>query len=70
WNEFGLALVLTNTPAAKTLPIGLYEFVGEFRVAWGPLTAAGMILLLPGLLVTYWAQRHFVRGLTFGAIKS
>jgi multiple sugar transport system permease protein len=69
WSEFGLALNLTGSPAARTLPVALYQFIGEFRVAWGPLTAVGTILLIPALIFTAVVQRHLARGLTFGAVK-
>lgn len=69
WSEFGLALSLTGSKDARTLPVALYQFVGEFRVAWGPLTAAGTILLIPAILFTAAVQRHLARGLTFGAVK-
>jgi multiple sugar transport system permease protein len=69
WTEFGLALSLTGSRDARTLPVALYQFVGEFRVAWGPLTAAGTILLIPAVLFTASVQRHLARGLTFGAVK-
>jgi multiple sugar transport system permease protein len=69
WDEFGLALVLTGSLNARTLSVGLYEFVQEFRVAWGQLTAAGTLMLLPVIVFTVTTQRFLVRGLTFGAVK-
>jgi multiple sugar transport system permease protein len=69
WSEFGLALSLTGSRESRTLPVALYQFIGEFRVAWGPLTAAGTILLIPALVFTAAVQRHLARGLTFGAVK-
>jgi multiple sugar transport system permease protein len=69
WNEFPLALTLATSSHARTLPVALFEFVGEFRVAWGPLTAVGTVLLIPSLLFTFYAQKHLVKGLTLGAVK-
>lgn len=69
WSEFGLALSLTGSVDSRTLPVALFQFVGQFRVAWGPLTAAGTILLIPAVLFTAVVQRHLARGLTFGAVK-
>lgn len=69
WDEFGLALVLTGSLNARTLSVGLYEFVHEFRVAWGQLTAAGTLMLIPVIVFTVTTQRFIVRGLTFGAVK-
>jgi multiple sugar transport system permease protein len=69
WNEFSLGLMLATSSRARTLPVALYEFVGEFRVAWGPLTAVGTVLLIPTVIFTFFAQRHLVKGLTLGAVK-
>lgn len=69
WDEFGLALVLTATVASRTMPAGLMEFVQEFRTVWGPLTAAGTIMLVPVIIFTLLTQRFLVRGLTLGALK-
>jgi multiple sugar transport system permease protein len=69
WDEFGLALVLTATTASRTMPAGLMQFVQEFRTIWGPLTAAGTIMLIPVIIFTLLTQRFLIRGLTFGALK-
>jgi multiple sugar transport system permease protein len=69
WNEFVLALALTRTPAAQTLPVGLAGFVTQFQTFWGQMTAASVIYLAPVLLVTVFAQRGLVRGLTAGGLK-
>jgi multiple sugar transport system permease protein len=70
WNEFVLALALTRTPAAETLPVGLAGFVTQFQTFWGQMTAASVIYLAPVLVVTVLAQRGLVRGLTAGGIKA
>jgi multiple sugar transport system permease protein len=69
WNEFVLALALTRTPSAQTLPVGLAGFVTQFQTFWGQMTAAAVIYLAPVLLVTVLAQRGLVRGLTAGGVK-
>lgn len=69
WNEFAIALILTRTPASRTLPVGLFDFVGEFFIDWGGMCAAGTIILVPVVVLTFFIQRWMVRGLTFGAIK-
>jgi multiple sugar transport system permease protein len=69
WNEFAIALILTRTPASRTLPVGLFDFVGEFFIDWGGMCAAGTIILIPVVVLTFFIQRWMVRGLTFGAIK-
>jgi multiple sugar transport system permease protein len=69
WGEFLLALVLTNDARAQTLPIFLGRYITGWRVAWGPLSAAGIVTMLPVVVFALVAQRYLIRGLTFGAVK-
>ncbi len=69
WNEFAIALILTRTPASRTLPVGLFDFMGEFFIDWGGMSAAGTIILIPVVILTFLVQRWIARGLTFGALK-
>lgn len=69
WGEFLLALVLTNDARAQTLPIFLGRYITGWRVAWGPLSAAGIVTMLPVVVFAIVAQRYLIRGLTFGAVK-
>lgn len=68
YNEFLFALVLTGA-RTKTLPVAIAEFGGE-DIAYWSLSAAGAIgITLPILVIMLFAQRHLVRGMTFGAVK-
>jgi multiple sugar transport system permease protein len=68
WNEFLFALVLTG-PDAKTLPVAAAQFVTNEAILWGPVNAAGTLIMLPLIIFTLLIQKHLVRGLTMGAIK-
>ena len=68
WNEFLFAFMLVRSDA-KTLPI---EFAGlrTIRgVEWGNLCSLATLVIIPAILVTIFAQKYIVRGLTFGAVK-
>lgn len=68
YNEFLFPLVLTST-ARKPLTVAISEYSGEDLYYWS-LSAAGAIgITLPIIVIMVFAQRHFVRGLTSGAIK-
>ncbi len=69
WGELLLSLILTSNADAQTLPIYLGRFITGFRVAWGPLAAAGLINMLPVIIFSLIMQRYLIRGLTFGAVK-
>lgn len=68
WNEYFFALVLTSVNA-KTLPAAITSFMTVHGLLWGPMTAAGTVVMLPILLFTIWMQKHLIRGMTMGAIK-
>ena len=64
WNEFLFALVLADSNV-RTVPVGLYGFVGYQQIRWGELSASAMIMLVPVLLFALFFQRPLIRGLTF-----
>ncbi|MFN3605987.1 MAG: carbohydrate ABC transporter permease, partial [Cypionkella sp.] len=61
-------LVLAES-AVRTVPVGLYGFVGYQQIQWGSLSAAAILMLLPVLAFVALFQRQLIRGLTMGAIK-
>jgi multiple sugar transport system permease protein len=69
WNEFLFALTFTATVAARTVPVEIALFPGLHEVPWGEIAAAAVIVTLPLLILVVFLQRHFVAGLTAGAIK-
>jgi multiple sugar transport system permease protein len=69
WNEFLLALVLTQTDRAMTLPVGIAGRVTQYEIKWGVMSAAGVVAMLPILVFALAAQRYLVRGLSLGAVK-
>jgi ABC-type glycerol-3-phosphate transport system permease component len=68
WNDFSLALVLTNRNA-RTLPLISMAFMTEEGVMWGPMSAAIIVALLPPILFFVFTQKHITRGLTMGSVK-
>lgn len=68
WNNFVFGVVLANRET-RTLPVAVYNMLSYEQVAWGPLAAAALIVTLPVLLLTLFAQRQIVAGLTAGAVK-
>lgn len=69
YNDFLIALSLTSTPSAQTVPVGVSTLIGKIQIEWGPMAAAGVVGALPIVIFALMVQRHFVRGLTMGAVK-
>lgn len=68
WNELAIALGLTFADA-QTVTVGVTSFRGYASIDWGAMAAASIIALAPMLLLSFFAQRHIVKGLTLGAVK-
>jgi len=70
WDEFAWALTVLNDVEVRTLPIAIALFQGQHSTSWGLVFAASMLAIIPVLIVYIVFQRHFVAGLTSGAVKS
>jgi multiple sugar transport system permease protein len=68
WNEFAAAFILTGT-SSRTATVQLFKYMGREFINWGPLTASGILILLPVQIFALAVQRYLIRGLTFGAVK-
>ena len=69
YNEFLMAVVLTSTPDAQTVPVGAATLVGRISIDVGAMAAAGVVAAIPIVVFAVIVQRHLVRGLTLGAVK-
>jgi multiple sugar transport system permease protein len=69
WNEYLLPAITTFTSAARTLPVGVVEFVADAFVEWNLLCAGAIITSLPALLFVILFQQYIVRGLIAGGVK-
>lgn len=70
WNEFGLSLVLLSSDIKKTLPIGIASMIQTHKdTPSGSLAAAGIIAIIPGVILSLTTQKYFVKGMMSGAIK-
>lgn len=69
WNDFFFPLILITSDSLKTLPQGLTVFMGEFTTNWGVLFTGLSLAALPITLVYIALSRHFIAGITQGAVK-
>lgn len=70
WTEYMFASILVNSEASRTLPVGLAGIIGQYQIDWGLLLAGATLTTLPVILLFSFVGRHFVEGLTTGAVKS
>jgi multiple sugar transport system permease protein len=71
WNEFLLAITLTSSTNARTVPAAIAFFTGatQFEQPLGTISAASVIISIPLILLVLFFQKRIVAGLTAGAVK-
>jgi multiple sugar transport system permease protein len=70
WNEFFRPLIFLNNQDHYTLPLGLVILQGYMGTGSVSVVLAAVVMaLVPNLLVFAFAQKYFVRGISFGGIK-
>ena len=70
WNDYFWALVLVQSDSAKPLTLGLAGLKGEWLTAWNLISAGAVLAALPPVTLFFLMQKHFVAGLTVGAVKA
>lgn len=69
WNEFLFATLLTGRnvltfpKAVPGMTIGVHE------PHWAAVSAMGMMVVVPIILLSFYMQKYIVRGMTYGAIR-
>ncbi|MFI7272981.1 carbohydrate ABC transporter permease [Streptomyces sp. NPDC049879] len=63
WNGFLFPLILTQSRESRVLTLGLYDFVGEFRVDIPALLAAVVLSIVPIFTAYLFARRQLINGL-------
>ncbi|GHF44306.1 hypothetical protein GCM10017781_20990 [Deinococcus metalli] len=68
WNEFFFALILTRSNSL-TLPVAIQTISGPRGPMWEQVAAAGMLVMVPILIMSLFIRKYFVEGITVGAVK-
>ena len=69
WNDYFWATVLTQSADTQPVTAGLYSLNGQWVAAWHLVSAGSIVAALPPVLMFFLMQRHFIAGLTLGAVK-
>jgi multiple sugar transport system permease protein len=71
WNEFLLAITLTSSQSARTVPAAIAFFTGstQFEQPLGTISAASVTISIPLIILVLLFQKRIVAGLTAGAVK-
>lgn len=68
WSEVLFSSVMT-TEENRTLAVGLRQYASQTSVYWNQVMAASLAVSVPVVIIFMLLQRHFVAGLTAGAVK-
>lgn len=69
WKDFLWPLIVTNRLDMRTLEVGIAGFSSTYSTDWTHQMAAAIVVLLPIVIVFFFAQKYFVRGITFSGLK-
>ena len=69
WTEFLFALILTRDNVL-TLPVLVSRFFGVETAEWGVASALAVVATVPAVILGLVVRKHFVRGMTMGAVKN
>jgi multiple sugar transport system permease protein len=69
WNDYFWATVLTTGASTQPVTAGLYSLNGQWIAAWHLVSAGSIMAALPPVAMFFLMQRHFIAGLTLGAVK-
>ena len=69
WNDYFWAVVLTQGPEAQPVTAGITAFNSQFRAAYHLMSAGSIVAALPPVAMFFLMQKHFIAGLTLGAVK-
>jgi multiple sugar transport system permease protein len=69
WNDYFWATVLTTSSSTQPVTAGLYSLNGQWIAAWHLVSAGSIVAAMPPVLMFFLMQRHFIAGLTLGAVK-
>ncbi|QBF30843.1 carbohydrate ABC transporter permease [Thalassococcus sp. S3] len=69
WNDYFWAVVLTQGPESQPVTAGITAFNSEYRAMYHLMSAGSLVAALPPVAMFFLMQKHFIAGLTLGAVK-
>ena len=69
WNDYFWALVLVQGDEARPVTLGIQALRGRWTASWHLISAGSIVAALPPVILFFMLQKHFITGLTLGAIK-
>ncbi|MDF2958905.1 MAG: ABC-type sugar transport system, permease component [Paenibacillus sp.] len=69
WDDFFGQMLYLSSIEKYTVSLALRMFVDQFEVQWGQLLAMSLLSIVPSVIVFFFAQKHFVEGISTTGLK-
>lgn len=69
WNAFLWPVIVIESPAMRTLPVGIALFSGEAGPEWQLIMAAASLAVVPAVVVFAFFQKQIVQGIALTGMK-
>jgi raffinose/stachyose/melibiose transport system permease protein len=69
WNDLWFPLILAPSESARTITLGVQQFVGQYVTDWNAVLASLTLAIIPVLVLYAFFSRQLISGLTSGAVK-
>lgn len=69
WKSFLWPLVVTRSMEMRPVEVGISRFAGIYYSNWPYQMAAAVVAILPVIVLFFFAQRYFIRGIQLTGLK-
>lgn len=69
WTDFMGPLLYLTDEAQYTLSLGLQQFQSQMGTEWGLMMAVATMMTIPIIILFFFLQKTFIKGITFSGIK-
>jgi len=69
FNDFIWALIVISSEEMRTVQLGLAIFRDRYLTEWDLMMAGSVTATLPILIVFFFAQKYFIKGITLSGLK-
>ncbi|CEM62310.1 carbohydrate ABC transporter permease [Treponema phagedenis] len=69
WNDLWFPLIFISNEKSKTLLLGVTRLFGQYITDWAKILAVLTLSAIPVIILYLAMSRHFIKGLTAGAVK-
>jgi raffinose/stachyose/melibiose transport system permease protein len=70
WNDFLLPALVIMKKELQTIPLSINTLFATYAKQWDLAMAALVMSIIPLIIVFLFLQKHIIRGITEGAVKS